>query len=132
MARAARTVQEQLRKVIEAARARSGAMTEADVLAACVGLAEPVAVLPTRDLEDDIVWMKGAPELSPSSRSREDEPSHELSPSRSREGAGGGRRRRRLARSPHPNPPPRAGRGTLAEVRCPAVSTASPERRAST
>ncbi|MCZ7683740.1 MAG: hypothetical protein M5U28_35225 [Sandaracinaceae bacterium] len=70
MARAARTVQEQLRTVIEAARARSGAMTEADVLAACVGMAEAVDALPVRDLEDDIVWMKGAPSSSPLARGR--------------------------------------------------------------
>ncbi len=100
MARAARVVQEQLRTVIEVARARSGAMTEADVLAACVGLAEPVAALPMRDLEDDVVWMKGAPDRSDS-------------PSRSREGAGGraGEVGVLPARSPPPQPSPASGGG---------------------
>ncbi|MCZ7683669.1 MAG: hypothetical protein M5U28_34825 [Sandaracinaceae bacterium] len=77
MARAAHAVQEQLRAVIGAARARSGAVSDGDALAACVGVAEPAGALPVRDLEDDVVWMKGAPSAGAAAAAREAEaPGH--------------------------------------------------------
>jgi hypothetical protein len=60
MARAAQSVQEQLRVVITAARAGGPGISPAEADAACTGLVEPAGALQTRDLEDDLVWAKGA------------------------------------------------------------------------
>ncbi|MCZ7678277.1 MAG: hypothetical protein M5U28_05680 [Sandaracinaceae bacterium] len=223
MARAARTVQEQLRTVIEAARARSGAMTEGrrargvrghGGTGRCAADARPRGRrrvdegralpfgLPSRSREGlgragdvDVLPVAPTPTLPASgggdarsdspSRSREDEPSRSDSPPARGEGLGRAgelscpahpqpspRAREGDARSdspsrsredepsrstpppargrglgrvgevdvlpvaPPPQPSPRAGRGTLAAARCPAVAAASggarPARRAST
>ena len=65
MARAARAVQEQLRTVITAGRESAGTLSCEQAVSACTGLVEPPAgPLPMRDLEDDIVWVEGAPSPS--------------------------------------------------------------------